>query len=103
MIGIARFYTTFQERDFSMAKRPPSFEDLPEREVEFTELHKKIAIRTDGSLRSLTDTFAFVSGLIAHEKLRDVEAGLNPKHPTHEVRHDADGKYRIKRLGFNAI
>jgi hypothetical protein len=74
---------------------------LPEREIEFKELHKNLAIKTDGSPGSLADAFAFVHGLIANDKLRDKEAGLNPKRPSHEVVHDKDGRYRIKRLGFS--
>ena len=76
---------------------------LPEVDLEIPELKKKLTVRTQNSPLGLTEAFAFVAGLIARDELQDTEAGLNPKSPTHTVTHDADGKYRLKRLRFNAF
>lgn len=79
----------------------PNPDNFPEVEIEIPELHKKLTVKTDGSPHSLTEAFAYVASLIAHNHLKDTEAGLTPKSPTHEVVHDADGRYRLKRLRFS--
>lgn len=75
--------------------------ELEEREFFFPDLNKNVMVQVPQG-GDLTETFnevsSFISTLIANHQLKDEEAGLNPKHPSHAIIKEADEHYHLRRL-----
>lgn len=50
---------------------------------------------------SFNEAAAYVRDLEANNKIRDREAGVNPRGATHEIVKEATGDYRLRRFRFS--
>lgn len=80
--------------------------ELEEREFFFPDLNKNVMVQVPKG-GDLTETFnevsSFISTLIANHQLKDEDAGLNPRRPTHAVIKEADNHYHLRRLRFSSF
>lgn len=75
--------------------------DLEEREFFFPDLNKNVVVQVPkgGDLTEMfNEVSSYISSLIANHQLKDEEAGLNPKRPSHAIIKEADNHYHLRRM-----
>lgn len=61
-----------------------------------------VSVPDGGDLKeAFNEASSFVRGLEANGKIRDREAGVNPRGATHEIVKERGGEYRLRRFRFS--
>jgi len=62
-----------------------------------------VSVPDGGDLKeSFNEASSFVRSLEANGKIRDREAGVNPRGATHEIVREKAGEYRLRRFRFSS-